>query len=150
MKKKIMILAFAMTLLISSIIIVSAQNTQTTVSYNVNPTYEVTIPTNANVPFNITEYHFGKIVVEKAILGENKCIQVTMDSQGFLQNLSDASAKIPYRILDGENLFTEQQYTKAGEETDLVIAITQDDWNQAAGGAYNATIMFTISYVDKE
>lgn len=60
---------------------------------------------------------------------------------------------IPYQILGAEEAgagpFTSAQYTKAGEETPLTIAIKKEDWKKAVAGEYADTVTFTISYVDK-
>ena len=70
-----------------------------------------------------------------------------------LKNSNNSKAVIPYQILAqdeaGSRPFTSAQYTKAGEETPLTIAIKKEDWKKAVAGEYADTVTFTISYVDK-
>lgn len=134
-----------------------AATTQTagsaTVSYHVNPAYQVSIPIDTSMQFNETEVSYGKIEVEQAQIDEGKCIQVSLLSDFTLKNSNNANAVIPYQILAqdeaGSHPFTSAQYTKAGEETPLTIAIKKEDWKKAAAGEYADTVTFTISYVDK-
>lgn len=146
--RKMIAMAGALLLLTMPAVTASA-GSKTTVSYTVDPVYLVTIPTNTLVPFNQLEYDYGKIVVEKALLEEDKCIEVSMDSEGFLVNQENPDSVIPYRILADGSPFTNQRYTQTGEETQLTISIQQEDWNKAAGGAYKTAVTFNISYVDK-
>lgn len=121
----------------------------TSVSYHVDPSYQVTIPIDTSVQFNETSASYGKIVVTEAKIDEDKCIQVSLNSDFLLKNDSDANAVIPYKIMAGEEPFTKMQYTKAGEETPLTIEIAKEDWKKATAGAYAGTTTFTVSYVDK-
>ena len=128
--------------LLTPVLLICAENpiyaatTQTagsaTVSYHVDPAYQVTIPVDTSMRFNETETSYGNIVVEQAQIEDGKCIQVSL--------LSDLNLK---------NSFTSAQYTKAGEETPLTIAIKKEDWKKAVAGEYADTVTFTISYVDK-
>ena len=67
-----------------------------------------------------------------------------------MKNEEHPEAKIPYQILAGDVPFTSQTYTKAGEETELHIAISEEDWDKAAGGSYQTVVRFKIAYVDKQ
>ena len=105
---------------------------------------------------NLCSHHpdGGKnIVVEQAQIEDGKCIQVSLLSDLNLKNSNNSKAVIPYQILAqdeaGSRPFTSAQYTKAGEETPLTIAIKKEDWKKAAAGEYADTVTFTISYVDK-
>ena len=120
------------------------------VVYQVDPSYEVLIPANAEIPFMAENTTCGTIEVKEAVLEENKCILVNMNSGGALINEENPKAKIPYRILSDDKPFTAGKYTKAGEKTKLTISIKKEDWEKAAGGTYKTAITFTISYVDKE
>lgn len=124
-----------------------------TVSYHVDPAYQVTIPVDTSMRFNETETSYGNIVVEQAQIEDGKCIQVSLLSDLNLKNSNNSKAVIPYQILAqdeaGSRPFTSAQYTKAGEETPLTIAIKKEDWKKAAAGEYADTVTFTISYVDK-
>ena len=106
----------------------------------------------ANVETTIIA-HYGNIVVEQAQIEDGKCIQVSLLSDLNLKNSNNSKAVIPYQILAqdeaGSRPFTSAQYTKAGEETLLTIAMKKEDWKKAAAGEYADTVTFTISYVDK-
>ena len=122
-------------------------------SYHVDPAYQVTIPVDTSMRFNEAETSYGNIVVEQAQIEDGKCIQVSLLSDLNLKNSNNSKAVIPYQILaqyaTGSRPFTSAQYTKAGEETPLTIAIKKEDWKKAAAGEYADTVTFTISYVDK-
>ena len=117
------------------------------------PGLPVTIPVDTSMQFNETETSYGNIVVEQAQIEDGKCIQVSLLSDLNLKNSNNSKAVIPYQILAqdeaGSRPFTSAQYTKAGEETPLTIAIKKEDWKKAAAGEYADTVTFTISYVDK-
>ena len=108
------------------------------------------IPTSMDVSYQATESVYGKIRVENALLEADKCILVTMDSDGVLKNEAHPDAVIPYQILADGKPFTKQTYTKTGEETKLVVSIAPEDWKKAAGGSYKTAITFTISYVNRQ
>ena len=137
--------------LLTPVLLICAENpiyaatTQTagsaTVSYHVDPAYQVTIPVDTSMRFNETETSYGNIVVEQAQIEDGKCIQVSL--------LSDLNLRILAQDEAGSRPFTSAQYTKAGEETPLTIAIKKEDWKKAAAGEYADTVTFTISYVDK-
>ena len=121
------------------------------VTYQVDPSYEVELPSdNTTIPFLAEKTSCGTIQIEKAVLEESKCILVEINSSGNLINEENPEAKIPYQIVSNEGKFTNQKYTKAGEETKLYISIAKEDWEKAAGGSYTTEITFTVSYVDKE
>lgn len=121
----------------------------TTVSYTVMPSYMVTIPTGKSVTFHQNSTSYGKIVVEEAIMDENKCIQVSVQSDKKLKNTEDANQVIPYEITDNNAPFLLGQYTRTGEETELFLSVTSEEWNRAVSGNYTGNVSFTVSYVDK-
>lgn len=123
---------------------------QTVVTYQIDPVYEVEIPTISTIPFQTLRCNYGKIIIREALLEQNKCIRVTMDTDGCLQNQDNPRAAIPYQILEGDSPFEGHSYTQTGEETELVIAIAQEDWNRATSGKYSTSVVFHISYEDKE
>lgn len=49
------------------------------------PTYEVLIPLDAEIPYQETSYYYGKIAVKEALLERDKCIQVTLDYDGNMK-----------------------------------------------------------------
>lgn len=128
------------------------QNQTLKVTTKIKPEYTVMIPQSTTVSFNKLTENYGKIEVQKAWLEDGKCIQVSMDSDRNLENEKDATKVISYQILEeGQSTpFIKKSYTKEKEGTSLTINIKQDDWNQAASGAYSDTVTFTISYVDSE
>lgn len=125
------------------------QTQETTISTNIDPEYTVTIPANTEVTFNETKTSFGAIVVDSAQLAPDKCLKVTLTTDGKMENSADNTKVIPFEIKAGNNVFTSATYFAAGEKTDLTINITQDDWNKAYAGEYSDTVTFTISYEDK-
>lgn len=122
---------------------------RTTVNYTVDPAYSVMIPENTSVRYNEETVPYGEIRIIEAQLDENKCIRVTMNSDGKLDNQTDGRSVLPYKILADGQPFTFAEYTEAGEETPLTIAISKEDWKKAKSGIYMDTVTFTISYVDK-
>ena len=74
--------------LLTPVLLICAENpiyaatTQTagsaTVSYHVDPAYQVTIPVDTSMQFNETETSYGNIVVEQAQIEDGKCIQVSL------------------------------------------------------------------------
>ena len=137
MKKKLLILTALLTFAISAMTVSAKAPGKTNVTYQVDPSYEVVIPSDATVPFLTEKSAYGTIEIKEAVLEENKCILVKMDA-------------IPYQILNGKKEFKSQKYTKAGEKTDLTISIKKADWNKARGGSYKTAVTFTISYVDRK
>lgn len=144
MKKKITVIAVFLMLVISGAT-VSADSSTATVRYHVDPSYMVTIPMEVTIPFNQLNWNYGKIRIDELLLDESQCIQVKMLSDGKLKNQENQNSVIPYRVLTNQKPFTSQKYIKAGEETPLTISILQEDWDQAAGGTYTASITFEIS-----
>ena len=123
----------------------AADNVDITTS--IAPTYTVTIPANTAVVFNATETAFGAIEVEAAQIHPDKCIRVSLTSDGKLENSIDEAKVIPYAIKDSEgNVFTSATYLTEGDKTDLTIHITAADWNAAYAGEYSDTVTFTVSY----
>ena len=112
MKKKLLILTALLTFAISA-----KAPGKTNVTYQVDPSYEVVIPSDATVPFLTEKSAYGTIEIKEAVLEENKCILVKMDASGTLVNEKHPKSKIPYQILNGKKEFKSQKYTKAGEKT---------------------------------
>lgn len=150
MKKKILILAALLTFTVSAMTVFAKAPGKTNVTYQVDPFYEVVIPSDATVPFLTEKSAYGTIEVKEAVLEENKCILVKMNASSALVNEKHPKSKIPYRISKGKKEFKSQRYTKAGEKTDLTISIKKADWNKARGGSYKTAVTFTISYVDRK
>ena len=110
--------------LLTPVLLICAENpiyaatTQTagsaTVSYHVDPAYQVTIPVDTSMQFNETETSYGNIVVEQAQIEDGKCIQVSLLSDLNLKNSNNSKAVIPYQILAqdeaGSRPFTSAQF----------------------------------------
>lgn len=148
MKKKITVIAALLVLAIACVT-VSADSSTMKVHYRIDPSYMVTIPTDVTIPFNQSDWDYGKIRIEELLLDENQCIQVKLLSDGKLKNQEDQNMVIPYQILTDQKAFISQKYSKAGEETSLTISVLQEDWDQAAGGNYSASVIFDISIVSQ-
>ena len=120
------------------------------ITTSISPTYTVTIPADTSVTFNTLETSFGSIEVIAAQIDPDKCIRVTLTTDGELNNQADEAKVIPYAINDANgDVFTSADYLAVGDKTDLTINITQDDWNKAAAGAYTDTVTFTVSYENR-
>lgn len=149
--KKILSLTLAIIMMATmSVTAFAADETKdTTITASIEPTYTVTIPANTAVTFGNTETDFGAIEVSAARLEPNKCIKVSLTTDGELVNAADSTKVIPYVIKAGDAAFTSATYLAAGEKTELTINITQEDWNKAYAGEYSDTVTFTVSYEDK-
>ena len=147
--KKLFAIVFTVLMLMSlSANVFAADNVNITTS--IEPTHTVTIPANTSVAFNATKTAFGAIQAEAAQIHPDKCIKVTLSSDGKLENSIDATKVIPYAIKDSEGAaFTSATYLTEGDKTELSIHITADDWNAAYAGDYSDTVTFTVSYEDK-
>lgn len=120
-----------------------------TITASVAPTYTVTIPSNVNVAFNAETTAFGSVKVDSARIEPNKCIKVSLTSDGELNNAADSTKVIPYTVKSGDSVFTSATYSAAGEKTDLTVNISADDWNRAYAGEYRDTVTFEVSYINK-
>lgn len=120
-----------------------------TISASVAPTYTVTIPANVTVPFNAESTAFGSIQVDAAQIEPDKCIQVSLTTDGELNNQIDETKVIPYTVQAGDAVFTSATYLATGDRTDLTIRIAQDDWDRAYAGEYRDTVTFEVSYINK-
>ena len=150
MKIKRLIATALLALAVSFIPIPAKSQDNISVTYQVNPSYEVEIPSDTGIPFMTENISCGTIKIKKAVLEENKCILVEMNSSGNLINEDNPDDKIPFQILNEDKQFTSQKYTKAGEETKLNISIKKEDWEKALGGNYKTEIKFTVSYANKD
>ena len=149
MKKKRIIVTALLTLALLAVPASAKASNTISVMYQVDPSYEVVIPSYTNIPYLAETATYGTIQIKEAILEEDKCILVEMNSSGVLINEEYPQSTIPYKVLHDNKPFTSQKYTKKGEETKLEISINKEDWKKAMGGTYKAAITFTISYVDK-
>ena len=123
------------------------------ISTDVAPQYLVSIPANTTVTFNTELTDFGAVELTSARLDPDKCVTVTLTTNGKLKNSVDDTKVIPYTIVKGTaqnattNAYTSAVYLAAGAKTDLTIKITQDAWNQAYAGHYGDTVTFDVAYM---
>ena len=151
--KKLFAVILAICLMASFSVTAFAENStggEADITTSIAPTYTVTIPGDINVQFNATETDFGAIEVVASQIHPDKCIKVALTTDGKLENGIDDTKVIPYEIKDSEGaVFTSATYLTEGDNTELSIHITADDWNAAYAGDYSDTVTFTISYEDK-
>jgi len=120
-----------------------------TLTTSIAPTYTVTIPASVNVAFNAESTSFGSIKVDAAQIEPNKCIKVSLTTDGELNNQIDSTKIIPYTVKAGNDIFTSATYLASGDKTDLTINISKDDWNKAYAGEYKDTVTFEVAYINK-
>ena len=127
----------------------------TTVEFNVEPAYIVTIPADTKVAFNALDTDFGTIELTQARLEPHKVVRVHLACDYQLKNKADESKTIPYDIVstdDGGKTGSlkkfDAQLEFEGDVCPLTIRITQEDWNAAAAGEYSDTVTFNVQYTD--
>lgn len=160
MKKLLAIILAAVTIAACSVTAFAAEVNQDSdpqqqsavISADVEPAYIVSIPADTIVTFNTEYTDFGAVELTSARLEPDKCVKVTLTTDGELNNSVDDTKVIPYTIVEGkadsasDTAYTTASYLAAGDKTDLTIKIAQDDWNKAAAGHYGDTVTFDISY----
>lgn len=117
-----------------------------TVKTSIEPTYTVTIPRDIEVTFDKTSTTFGTISLDQAQIDPGYAVKVKLNASGLLKNAADTSKTIAYAINAGGAAFSSQEYTAAGQSTELTIDITREAWDKASAGDYSDTVTFTISY----
>lgn len=119
------------------------------VTTSIEPTYTVTIPSNATVEFNAETTSFGAVTLDAAQIDPGYAVKVELNTDGTLENQADTTKTIAYTVNDASGAaFTAAEYTKAGENTPLTINITKDAWNAASAGDYKDIVTFTVSYAE--
>ncbi len=126
-----------------------SKTSDVTLTTSIAPTYTVTIPANVDVTFNAESTSFGSIKVDAAQIEPDKCIKVSLTTDGELNNQIDSTKTIPYTVKAGDNIFTSATYLASGDKTDLTINISEDDWNKAYAGEYKDTVTFEVAYINK-
>jgi hypothetical protein len=137
------------------------QSAQAEITTEIDPTYIVTIPADTKVKFNDTQTDFGKVELTQARLDPGKVVNVTIVTDGELNNATDAEKVIPYTVMaqyasgaEGEEYLpfkvSEQslQMDTEGQKFAMTIEISEDDWNKAYAGSYSDTVTFNVSYED--
>ena len=128
------------------------QQQSAVISADVAPAYIVSIPADTTVAFNTEYTDFGAVELTSARLEPDKCVKVTLTTDGELNNSVDDTKVIPYTIVEGkadsatDTVYTTAAYLAEGDKTDLTIKITQDDWNKAYAGHYGDTVIFDVAY----
>ena len=127
----------------------------TEIKTTVDPTFTVSIPADTTVAFNALTTDFGSVTLDSARLAPKKAVQVTINSDGDLNNSVDNTAVIPYSLTATDDTAEKEvgaeysaTFKNAGEKFDLKINIAQADWDAAAAGDYSDIVNFTIAYVD--
>lgn len=128
----------------------SAVNKSAVITTEIQPTYLITIPADLNVVQNQEQTKFGAVELEQAQIEPNKCIRVSLVSDGLLKHEQDATKTLAYTVnqSDDGTVFTSATYQTSGEKTDLTIGIKKDDWKSAFAGVYHNTVTFRIEYAD--
>lgn len=127
----------------------TAKTVNAQITTAIAPTYTVSIPANATVAFNAETTDFGQIEVTAAQIDPDKCIKVSLTTDGKLNNKIDSAKVIPYTVNSESTPFTSATYFAAGDKTDLSIHILSADWNKAYAGQYEDTVTFEVSYVNR-
>ena len=71
------------------------KTTDTVITTSIKPTYTVTIPAGVKVVFNAETTSFGQIKVDSAQIEPDKCIKVSLTTDGKLKNTTDKTKVIP-------------------------------------------------------
>ncbi|MGN0115711.1 MAG: hypothetical protein ACI396_10325 [Acutalibacteraceae bacterium] len=119
------------------------------ITTSIAPTYTVTIPASVTVAFNAQTTDFGSVEVSAAQLDPDKCVKVSLKSDGELKNEADKTKVIPYTVKSGNSVYTSATYLKSGDKDDLTINISANDWNKAYAGDYKDTVVFEVAYISK-
>ena len=122
---------------------------------NVEPEFTVSIPGDTNVAFGAEHTDFGKVELVNARLEPGKAIEVSVESNGKLENSADNTKTIAYSLTYSsdmmdvpESLEFSVMLLKAGENFGLTIDIEAQEWEAAAAGQYSGTVDFNIACVD--
>ena len=113
--------------------------------------YTVTIPTGVTVQFMDEETHFGYVEMTKLRAEVNKGVEVTVTYDGKLRNSDDADTAIAYSLTADKAALPSGDsflFTEAGQQRDLDVIITEEEWNKAPAGSYGGTVTFDVAYVD--
>lgn len=119
----------------------------TKITTSIAPTYVVTIPADAKIDFNAASTTLGTVNATHMQIEPDKKVTVTA-AAGKLENQTDTTKTIEYKLMNGETEFTSMDLIDTEKKADLAIAIAEDDWNTAYAGDYKGTITFTISYTN--
>lgn len=132
-----------------------AEGRSITVSTEITPSYIVTIPTDTRIHFNVLDSDLGRIELTQARLEPKKCVRVTLLTDHLLENRDDAEKTLPFTVIEGSagaadgQVFSSASYNAAGEKTDLMLHIEQNDWDNAFAGEYEDKVTFRIEYTDQ-
>ena len=143
MKRKIVLIC---SLLGSCLPTIIYADNQTTIGYQVDPTYTVSIPESTTLTFLDSQESFGNITIENALLDEGKCIRVSVLSDNYMVNSN--GDKLPYEIIGNDTSFQYADFTTTGETQNISIKMDESIWKKAPSGTYTSEIGFHIIYVD--
>ena len=123
----------------------------TTLTTEKEASYVVVIPESAKITFDVESNPIGDIEYRSGNLEPDACVTVTLSEKSALANKIDDQYTIPYQICSEGEAFADVVYaegTAAGTKTPLTADIAKDAWEDAKAGQYEATLTFTISYIN--
>ena len=82
MKKKRLFLMAMVSFAVFAISVSVKASNSISVTYQVDPSYEVVIPSNTTIPYLTEKTFYGTIQIKEAVLEADKCILVEMNSLG--------------------------------------------------------------------
>lgn len=126
----------------------TSQSSDTTVRFNIAPTYTVVIPGETSIPFNRADTNTnlnGTLHLSAAQLELNHKITVTATANA-LKNDKDSSKTIPFTLYEGNTVFTSADFTDTTKKVQLSVHIAQTAWNAAPAGNYTGSVTFNIAY----
>lgn len=126
----------------------TSQSSDTTVKFNIAPSYTVTIPAATVIPFNRADTNTnlnGTLHLSAAQLELNHKITVTATANA-LKNDKDSSKTIPFTLYEGNTVFTSADFTDTTKQVQLSVHIDKSAWNAAPAGNYTGSVTFHIAY----
>lgn len=143
--KKILSLVLALALMFA--LCVPALADDVTITTRVDQTYTMLIPAaNTALTWGVTTAQdFGTVGLSAARLIPGNTITVTISGADGLVNSEDSSAKIAYKVMNGNDEFTSAAFSNTTNNITLTIVVAQAAWDSAPAGDYSDTVTFTAS-----
>lgn len=108
--------------------------------------YEITIPASTEIPWEEPEWALGEVAATKLQLAYDHVLRVTVASANdfSLVNDNDPTATIGYALAGADAMV----FQPGAVETafPLTIAVSEDQWAQAAAGRHTDLLTFTAVY----
>lgn len=109
--------------------------------------YEISIPADTVIPWEAAEQALGEVTASKLQLAYDHVVRVTVDSQNAfnLVNDADATKTIGYTLSGADAMV----FAPGAIDTvyPLSVAVSEDQWAQAAAGRHADVLTFTAEYV---